>query len=303
MMSTIKSRTEAPALAPLTPILSALERATDIALQALFPLIADAFAKHEDVLRRGTEGQNEVLSEIAALIGLDPDILQQPLESPEREARVQREAWHTAATWTGLTLLWTLTQTGDMRLSPDKWVAIAAGHDLRPPGESGLAEDEERPALQIAAEALIASDPLKEGLAMLLLSGPLFVRSDGSTVEAAHVHPSIIVHQRGLGGTDLPALQAGDEVWFDGTSARPPVNAGYREKRSGVVTVTHAGELVVEEGLQLARVAERVWCYCSGIPAKTRSGRSGRKAAIPDAYRKAVLSTANVEVASSSRSR
>src|SRR4051794_14126634 len=104
-MSPPKTPTPTVRLGALTPFLAVLERATDRALRPLIALVALAFASHAEALKRGAEDQDEVLAAIAGLVGMDIDRVRQPLEDPEREAHVQREAWQAPSTWALLSLL------------------------------------------------------------------------------------------------------------------------------------------------------------------------------------------------------
>ncbi|MDQ3741229.1 MAG: hypothetical protein M3389_09840 [Actinomycetota bacterium] len=255
--------TAAVPLPVLTPFLSAFERASDHMVGVLVDWVADAFAARAGWLERVARDQTDVLDAIADMVELDVGALGQPLEDPEREARVQREAWRTASTWVTLALLWTLVwRSGTLRV--DEWVPCARDPEApRPPGGSSLAADDEERALEFAAEALTASNALRHGRSLFLRDTSVFVSSEGAAVTAQPIVPEILLHRRGRPENALPELQAGDDVWFaNAESGR--IEGPHRDTGPGRVTMSGRGELVAPNGLRLTSVTEGVWCYCRG---------------------------------------
>lgn len=263
-MSFVKPGVAAPPAA-LAPFLAVLERASDRTLRSMSVLVADAFVQREEFLESASEDQNDVLDVIAKLVGIDVPLLDQPLSDPSREAEIQREAWDTASTWAVLTLLWTLARDNEASVTVDGWPEAAA-HTEEPAGGSSLDEQQEKLALSLAATVLAESSDLVEGRCLMLQDLPRFVSAESKLVRATPIDPRILVYRRGDSSAALlPKLVIEDEVWLADTSAGPPIDGPYRTQSNGAVTMLGSGEIVLPPDVGLTVVADRIWCYCSGI--------------------------------------
>ena len=260
-MPAIEHRTR-ERLEALSPFHEIFERATELALHALYAAAAMVFASRAAELDQAVNQHDEVLEQIARSIELD---IASPLIDRRQEARAQWEAWMTPATWAVQVLMATLPDASDELLDEEAWVEQGLRSRHRPPRPTAIEESDEGLALMIAARALLRSD-LRGGRALFLRERPLLVRVEGEGVIATSMTPTVLISQRERGQKLPPSLAVGDEVWLaDERAQRPPVTSKYRQKnRSSAFVMTSSGELSVSDDEDMAAVVDEVWCYFRG---------------------------------------
>lgn len=253
-----------PLLDEVSPFEATFERATDRAVEGLSGLVADALAEREESLGRLVRGQNQTLHAIAQMIDLDVGELEAELPDGKSERRARRDAWHTAAMWSLMTLLWTLVRPAPDTVGIGDWADVAHERGLRPPGRSSLDDESEFAALQIAAEALADSQALRDGRALFLLDTPVTVWRQADEVHCRALDPVMLISRRGDGDAAPPTLAVGDEVWTADKHSPPWSQELYRVKGPGRYVITQASEVKVDSALQIVAISSRTWCYARG---------------------------------------